>query len=93
MRSPATSVGRARDVDRRAAFLDVGNFPFLVDYERRAVGDAPLRHQHTVSFGCLARREIAENRKGETELLGKFTLGGGIIGADSEDLRVSPFKF
>ena len=89
MRGPAASVGRAADIDRRTAFLDVGNFPFLVDHESGAVGDAPLGHQHTVGRGRFAVDEIAEERERKVKLLGKFNQGRGIVATDSQDLRVS----
>jgi hypothetical protein len=70
----------------------VCNLSFLIDHEGGAIGDSSVGHQDTVSLGSLAGGKIAEEREGEGKLLGKFTLGGNIIGADPEDLRVSAFK-
>ena len=92
VRRPAACVRRTADIDRGTAFFDICYFSFLIHYERCAVRYAPLGHQHAVSGCCLAGRKIAEEWEGEGKLLGKFALGGGIIGADSEDLCVSAFK-
>src|SRR5262249_49534645 len=86
-------VGCARDVDRGAAFLDKGNFSCLIDYEAGAIGDAPVGHEHAVSFGRLARGKIAEEREGKGKLLCKFTQGRDVVGADTEDLCISSVKF
>jgi len=88
----ATRVRRAADVDRRTALFDISNFSFLIHDECCAVSNASVGHQDAVSGRHLAGGKIAEEWEGEGKLLGKFTLGGGIIGADSEDLRASAFK-
>ena len=92
MRRPAAGIRRARNIDRRAAFFNVGDLALFIDHERRAVGDAPIEHQYAVRFGCLAGCEIAEEWKGQGKLLGKFTEGRNIIFADSEDLNVGRVK-
>ena len=89
---PATGVGRPADIDSRVALLDVRNFALLINDKCGAIRYAPLRHQYTVSLDCFARYEIAEDGKGKTKLLGKFTLGRSVVGADSKDLCVSSFK-
>src|SRR5260370_211314 len=84
---PSPQTERPRDL------FEISNLPFLIDHEGSPVGIASLGHQHGVSLGRLACREIAEEREGEIQLLGKFTLGRSIICTDTEDLRVSAFKF
>jgi hypothetical protein len=90
---PTASVSRARNIDGGCTFFDIRNFPFSVHYESGAVGDASLRHQHTVRLRGFPGGEIAEEWEGKGKLLCKFTLGRGVIGADSEYLRISAFKF
>jgi hypothetical protein len=68
------------------------NLPFLIDHEGRPVCDASLWHQNAVGFRRFTSCEIAEEGKRKGKLLGKFTLGWNIIGADSEDLRISALK-
>ena len=92
MRGPATRVGSAGDIDGGAALLDEDDFPLLVDDERGAISDSALGHQYAISRGCLAGCKIADQREGERELLGKFTLGRSIIRADSQNLDFSRVK-
>ena len=92
MADSATCVRCAADIDSSAALLDVSNLALLIDDEGGTIGYTPLRYQYAIGLNCFTRYEIAEDGKGKTELLSKFTLGRNIIGTDSKDLCVSAFK-
>jgi hypothetical protein len=93
VRRPAARVGRAGDIDSGAALFDEDDFALLIDHERGAIGDSAIGHEYPISRGSLAGCKIAYERKGKGELLGKFTLGRNIIGADSQDLSLGGVKF
>jgi hypothetical protein len=89
----AARVRRAAYVDRGVSFLNKSDLALLVDDETGAIADSPVRHQYAVIGRSLACNEIAEERKRQGKLLCKFTKGGDIIRADSENLRISSVKF
>ena len=51
---------RAGGVDGRAAFLDVLYPAFLIDHERRAIGEPAVRDEHAIVRGYLPLGEIAQ---------------------------------
>jgi len=57
----ATCFIGAGSIDRFAAFLNVGDFAVLINYERRAIGESKLRDQDSVLFRYFAHM-IAKHR-------------------------------
>jgi len=92
MTQPAAGVRCAANVHRGRTFFDISNLSVRVDQERSSIGYASIRHQHSVSLCRLTSDEVAEEWEGKGSLLCKFTQGRNIVGADSQDLRVSAFK-
>jgi hypothetical protein len=80
---PAAGVRCAADIHGSLALFDIGDLAVLVYQERSAVGYTYVTYQHTVSLRGLTSAEVAEERVRKGSLLGKFTQGGDIIGADS----------
>lgn len=69
----------------------------LVDHECRATREFVLVHFQIVGFEDSVRFQhlvihVAEERKGDADLLGKGAVGGGAIDADSENDCVTSFQ-
>jgi hypothetical protein len=86
MAQPAARGFRAGGIEGHVTLFDVNDLALFVDYESRSVGHSRVRDQHSVSRRYLPFREIAQQREGSAHLGGKFLLGWGVVGADSEDL-------
>src|ERR1700693_1539409 len=74
-------------VDGTLVFDDMLNGPFLVDNEGGAIGELALLVQDPVILGDLAVH-VAEQGEGDADLCREFTVGGGAVDADAENLRV-----
>jgi hypothetical protein len=90
---PAACGFGAAGVECYAAFLDVDDFAFFVDYESGPVSHSRLGYQHTVSRRYLPFGEIAQQREGGIHLGGEFLLGGGVVCADSKNLSFCRVEF
>jgi hypothetical protein len=67
-----------RRIDRDVSFVDVSNDAFFVDQKGGAIAKALLLIEHAIIFddGTL---EIAEEWKGDSDLLCKFAVGGNAV--------------
>src|SRR2546426_240232 len=83
---PAAGLLGAGGVESGLTFLDVLDFPFLVDDERGAIGEPALGVVDAVVSRNLAH-EVAQQREGDPEFLGPMLVRGPAIDADSENLR------
>jgi hypothetical protein len=75
-----------------AAFVDALNDPFLVDYEGGAISKLLIFVKDPiVPHDCAF--EIAEQWKGDANLLGELFVGGDAVDAEAENLCVAGFEF
>src|SRR5438874_1420376 len=74
MRKDVARIGGARDIDRDVAFVNVLNDSVFVDDEGRAVAIAAL---FVINAVVLYHRvlDIAQQREGDSDLFGKFSVG------------------
>ena len=86
MRRAAARGIRPGRVDCCIALFDVDDLAFLIDYKRRPVGHAVLRHQDTIRRRHFALREVAQKWKLYVVFGGKFFLGRSIVCTDPENL-------
>jgi len=93
MRRPAAGLVGARRIDRAVPLFDVGDFPFLVDHEGRAVRYAGILIEHAIRSGGLAFGKIAQKRHGNVVFSREFALRRGIIGANSKNFDVVIVEF
>ena len=82
-----TRVDNARGIDRDVSFVDVPNNAFFIDHEGCAISKALLLVEDAIVLHHSAF-EIAEYRKGNAELLGKFAVGGNAVDTHAENLSV-----
>jgi hypothetical protein len=82
----ATRGTGAAGVDGVPAYVDVLDDAFLVNHERRAVGELLLLIEDTVLFGDRSL-EVAQERKVDAFLLGKGRVGGKTIYTNAQHLR------
>ena len=80
----------AARIDRFGALLDVLDDPVLVNQERGADGQTPVRIQDSVLHADFTF-EVAEQWEGDAEVFGKAFVAGGGIDADADDLSVVCF--
>ncbi len=73
-------------IDRDVTFVDVSNNSFFIDQESGAISKALLLVEDTIVFHDSAF-EIAEYRKGDSNLLCKLSVGGNTVNTHSENLR------
>lgn len=91
MRQDVAGIGGTRRIDRHVTFVDVLNDAVLVDHKGRAIAKALRFIKNSVIFHHCAF-EVAEQREGKSILLGKFTIGGDTVDAETQDLRVGRFE-
>jgi hypothetical protein len=72
--------------------VDVLNYPVFADDEGRAIRKSMLLVQNSVLFADLPLK-VAEQRESHSNLLGKCTVCGYAIDADSEHLRAGLLEF
>ena len=72
--------------------IDVPDDAFSIDHKRSAVGGRELGVQYPVVRRDLAR-EIAQQRKFDSDLFGKGFVGGGTIHANAQNLRAVFLEF
>ena len=67
-----------RRIDRDVSFVNVSNDSFFIDQEGGAISEALLLVKDSIIFddGTL---EIAEEWKGDSDLLCKFAVGGNAV--------------
>jgi hypothetical protein len=81
-------------IDRTFIVLDVLDFAFLVDYKRRPPGPLVAISAHRIFsknsvLGQDRPVHIAEQRKGDSDLLGESRVRWGTIRADSKHNRAA----
>lgn len=86
----ARRLERAGGVRSRAAAGDVANHSLLVQDKSHALCH-PEKTERAIELGNRFLR-IAEERKGDAELLGETLVGGRTVDADAEDLRLGLLK-
>ena len=74
-------------IDGDVSFVDVANDAFLIDQEGGAIAKALLLIEDAILFDYGAF-EIAEDREGNSKLLGEFAVGGNTVNTHSENLGV-----
>jgi hypothetical protein len=74
-------------IDGDVSFVNVANDAFFIDQESGAVSKSLLLIKNAIVFDHGAF-EIAEDRKGNLNLLGKFSVGGNTVYTQSENLSV-----
>ena len=72
-------------IDGDVSFVDVLDDAFFIDQEGGAISKALLFVEYAIVFDHGAF-EIAEDGKGNLNLLGKFTVGGNTVYTQSENL-------
>jgi hypothetical protein len=82
--------GAAR-VDGRGVPFDVLDHAFLVDHKSGAIGKPPFFIENAV-LGGNRPLEIAEDGKGDANLLGEFPVGGLTVNADTQNLGTRFFE-
>lgn len=86
MGQPAARQIGARRIDCPVTLLDVNDFPFLVDHERRPVRHSRIGDENTIRLGHFTLCEIAQQGKGCVGLGRELFLGRGIVGTNSKNL-------
>jgi hypothetical protein len=76
-----------RWIDRDVSFIDVPDDAFFIDQEGGAIAKALLLVEDPVGFDHGAF-EIAEDRKRNSNLFGKFTVGGNAVDTHSKNLSL-----
>ena len=79
-------------IDRDVSFVDMLNDSVFIDHESSAISEALFFVEDAVVFDDSAF-EIAEYRKGNSNLFGEFAVGGNTVNTHAEDLRVVGFEF
>ena len=74
-------------VDRNVSFVDVTDNAFFVYQERGSISETLFLVEDAVIFDDCAF-EIAEERKSNSKLLGKFTVGGNAVNTETKNLSV-----
>jgi hypothetical protein len=95
---PGTDRYRAIRIDGAVTLLHVLNFSLFIDDYGRALRPLVFAALHIVGLQNLVGRQhflihVAEERKGNTDLLRECGVGGGTVDADSEDDGIVCFKF
>jgi hypothetical protein len=79
-------------IDRGVSFLNVPNDSFFIDHEGGTISKALLLNKDSIVFHHSAF-EIAEDRKSNSKLFCKFTIGGNTVYTHSEYLGFGCFEF
>ena len=79
-------------IDGDVSFVDVADDAFFIDQEGGAIAKALLLVEDSVVFDDGAF-EIAEDRERDSELFGKFAIGGNTVNTHSENLSFIRFEF
>src|ERR1051325_2604438 len=87
-----TRVHHAAWIERDVAFVDVSNDTFFIDHEGGTIAKPLLLVEDTIILDYSAF-EIAEDRKGNSNLFSEFAVGGNAVYTHAEDLRVGCFEF
>ena len=87
MRQAAAGGIGAGGINRRAAFLDVGDLAILINDEGGAIGNAHLSNQDSILLGDLAH-VVAEDGVTGVQFLFPMLQGRREIGADRDDLGI-----
>ena len=87
-----TRVDNRGRIDCDVAFVDVLDDSLLIDHEGSAISEALFFVEDAVVFDDSAF-EIAEYRKGNSNLFGEFAVGGNTVNTHAEDLRVVVLEF
>jgi hypothetical protein len=82
-----TRFHNARRIDRDVTFVNVPNNAFFIDHEGCAISEALLLVKDAVVLDYSAF-EIAEYRKSDADLFGKFAVGGNAVYTHAENLSV-----
>src|ERR1041384_8149639 len=92
VRQDVASVGRAGDVDRHVAFVDVLNDPVLVDHERGAISIAAIFVEDAVVFHDRLF-DVAQQWERDGALFGELSVGIRTVDAHAENLCIVAFEF
>ncbi len=92
MRQHVARVFRAGRIDRHVAFVDVLNKTVFVDYKRGAIAVAAFLIEDAILLHDGAF-EVAEQRKGDANLLGKLAVSGNAVHTEAENLGIGRFEF
>ena len=79
-------------IDGHVSFVDMLDDPFFIDHEGGAITEALLFVKNAVVLDDGAF-EIAEQGKRDSELLGKFAVGGNAVYAESKNLSIGGVEF
>ena len=82
-----TRLDNSSRIDCGISFVDVTNDAFFIDQESGAISEALLFIEDTIILNYSAF-EIAQQRKGNLKLFGKFAVGGNTVYTHSENLSV-----
>lgn len=82
-----TRIDNSGRIDCGISFVDVAYDAFFIDQESGAISKALLFIEDTIILNYSAF-EIAQQRKRNLELFGKFAVGGNTVYTHSENLSV-----
>lgn len=82
-----TRLHNAAWIDCDVSFVDVPNDAFFIDHEGRTISKALLLVEDPIILDHSAF-EIAEQRKGDPNLLCKFAVGGNAVYTHAENLSI-----
>jgi len=92
VRQNVARFGCGRGINRHISFVDVLNDSVLVDDKRGAISEALLFVKNPVVFDDCSF-EIAEERKGDADVLREAAVGRNAVDTNTENLSIVAFEF